>query len=168
MATVICHGKPRFANQSDCASRYFRGIYFIAQSWTNNTDRWSRLSSTECFASAWWTEQRWWAFQLKISSFAWRKTWSISALSSSESCSLEHFRSSVLKRVCNWEHCGQESLCTWFQVRRYSSLVGSLRAWIRQWSATNEASTECTCYKQSTHNRQFVSARRAHCLLTQS
>ena len=45
-ATVMCHGIPRFANQSLWLSLYFLGRNFMAQSWTKKTEFSSNLSIT--------------------------------------------------------------------------------------------------------------------------
>ena len=70
MATVTCQDIPRFPNQSVWLSRYFRGINFIAQSWTRRTDVSSRPSSMPNLALSWFTERNRWDFHAFTSRFA--------------------------------------------------------------------------------------------------
>ena len=66
ITTVMCQGIPRFANQLVWLSLYWRGRYFIAQSWTSKTESLLSSSTALTLASSWFTERRRWAFQANM------------------------------------------------------------------------------------------------------
>ena len=70
VATVTCHGSPRFPNKSFWLSLYFLGKNVMAQSCTRRTDDSSSKSSTSSRAASWLTERRRCDFQAKIAFFA--------------------------------------------------------------------------------------------------
>ena len=150
VATVKCHGIPRLPNQSVWLSLYFRGRYFIAQSWTIKTDD-SSISSKSCtLAPSWLTERRRWDFHANIAVFAFltRKTSSSFVLDvmfwlCATKPSLISFR--VDANVAQRSHT---SLWSWSHVAWNEGSFGSLKAYDLQWSATVELWETWTCNKR--------------------
>ena len=136
VATVKCHGIPRLPNQSVWLSLYFRGRYFIAQSWTIEDH--SSIACKSCtLAPSWLTEWRRWHATLgkQVLPSCWM------------SCATKP--SSISFRVdANVAQRSHTSLWSWSHVAWNGGSFGSLKANDLQWSATVELWETWTCNKR--------------------
>lgn len=146
-ATLICHGIPRFPNQSVWLSRYFLGKYFIAQSWTTSVDFLSRVSSTSTLAASWWMLLNICDFQEVMFCLA---CFTENLSSSPTLCRNLPLSStsvaSMSSRVdISWLHLSQESWWIWSHLSWNTESLGSLKANTWQWSGTVERLEMWTC-----------------------
>ena len=154
---LMCQGIPRLPNQSVWLSRYFLGKYFMAQSWTINTDDSSSDSRTSTLAASWLIERSMWAFHAKMFAFAF---FTVNLSSSATPGSMLSVwvisADSISQRAdVNWSQRSHESSWWWSHCTWKFTSLGSLRANSRQWSATVEVSDTCT-YSASENIRLFT------------
>lgn len=145
-AIVMCHGKPRFPNQSLWSSLYFRGRYFMDQSQIKSTSLCCIVSKRSDFAASWFLHRMRWRFKFVILCVAF---WSLNCKSRSESVSPwlhEHWIVFIKEEIASFicSHVTQTRSWWCWQVTANSGWSGSLRAKVWQWSATLLSGEMCT------------------------